>query len=52
MKALETSKADWVYLHANYCSMSIVFHENKTVLKMEGKKAEEPYKTIDLSYLL
>ena len=44
MKALVTSKADRL-VHAIYCNMSIVFHENRTIQKMIGKEVEESIKT-------
>ena len=38
-------------MHANYCNMSIVFHENRTTLKMEEKEDEETIKTMNFSCL-
>ena len=32
--------------------MSIVFHENRTIKKMEGKQVEETITTINFSYFI
>ena len=52
LKALVTSKADCILMNANCCNMSIVFHENGTILKMKGKEFEETIMTINLSYFI
>ena len=39
-------------MHAIYCNMSIIFHENRTILKMEGKYVEETITTINFSYFM
>ena len=36
-------------MKANNCNMSIVFHENRTFQKTEGKAVEETIKTINFS---
>ena len=35
------------FMHANYCNMFIVFHENRTILKLEGNEVEETITTIN-----
>ena len=39
-------------MHAIYCNMSIVFHENRTILKMDSKYVEETITTINFSYFM
>ena len=39
-------------MHANCCNMSIVFHENRTILKTKGKEFEETITTINFSYFI
>ena len=39
-------------MHANYYNMAFVFHENRTILKSEGKQVEETIKTINFSYFI
>ena len=39
-------------MHAIHCNISIVFHENRTILKMEGKYVEETITTINFSYFM
>ena len=39
-------------MNANNCNMAIVFHENRTFLKMEGKAVQETIKTINFSSVI
>ena len=51
-KILSHSARYGMYVHANNCTISIVFHENGTILKMEGKEVKETIKTINFSYFI
>ena len=51
-KSIGNFKGRLHLMHANDYKMSFVFHENRTILKMEGKEVEETIKTINFSYFI